>query len=423
MPTPPKQWSAPPQQRHPACWPCSTLALAAAREALAHTPELLPRLREAGVVDAGGQGVVALLEGAARYAHGEAPDAPSAALLPAAPGVPGGNTGQLAGFLTLHEDDDVGYCTNLLILPRPQETLAYALIRERLLALGESGVVIGDDGAGKIHIHTEHPGLVLEEAVRWGEFSQIRIDDMAAQVRAVTAEAQALVGAVPATPAMSTPTEAPRAGPEVVAVASGDGLVAVLRGLGATSIVSGGQTMNPSTEELLRAVEAVPGDEVILLPNNSNVILTAEQVTGLTKKRVAIVPSRSAPQGIAALTAFNFDAPLADNLAAMAAALTVVRSAEITHAVRAATIDGLSVQAGQIIGLIDGKLAWAGADMPTVLLDLLQRMDAAAAELITIYRGLDAAEAAARAMVDPWQHTIPPPHSDWWMVGSRTTTI
>jgi uncharacterized protein len=223
---------------------------------------------------------------------------------------------------------------------------------------------------------------------------------MAAQVRAVTAEAQALAGTVPATPAMSTPAAAPQTGPEVVAVAAGDGLVAVLRSLGATSIVSGGQTMNPSTEELLRAVEAAPGDEVILLPNNSNVILTAEQVTGLTKKRVAIVPSRSAPQGIAALTAFNFDAPLADNLAAMTEALTVVRSAEITHAVRAATIDGLSVQAGQIIGLIDGKLACAGDAMPTVLLDLLRRMDAAAAELITIYRGFDADEAAARAMVE-----------------------
>jgi DAK2 domain fusion protein YloV len=374
--------------------------LAAAREALAHTPELLPRLREAGVVDAGGQGVVALLEGATRYAHGEAPGVPAKVVQPVTPSAAGGVANQMADFLALHEEDEVGYCTNLLILPRPQETLAYPLIRERLLALGESGVVIGDEELVKIHIHTEHPGLVLEEAVRWGELSQIRIDNMAAQVRAVSSGVQASVGSAPAAPVASAPEQAPLAGPEVVAVASGAGLVAVLRGLGATRIVSGGQTMNPSTEELLRAVEAAPGGEVILLPNNGNVILTAEQVTGLTTKRVAIVPARSAPQGIAALTAFNFDASLDENLAAMTEALTNMHSAEVTRAVRAATIDGLSVATGQIIGLIDGKLSVAGDNMQEVLLDLLQRMDAASAELVTIYRGADTGEDSARAMVE-----------------------
>ncbi|MGN6810406.1 MAG: DAK2 domain-containing protein, partial [Thermomicrobiales bacterium] len=374
--------------------------LAAAREALAHTPELLPRLREAGVVDAGGQGVVALLEGATRYAHGEAPGVPAKVVQPVTPSAAGGVANQMAGFLALHEEDEVGYCTNLLILPRPQETLAYPLIRERVLALGESGVVIGDEELVKIHIHTEHPGLVLEEAVRWGELSQIRIDNMAAQVRAVSSGVQASVGSAPAAPVASAPEQAPLAGPEVVAVASGAGLVAVLRGLGATRIVPGGQTMNPSTEELLRAVEAAPGAEVILLPNNGNVILTAEQVTGLTTKRVAIVPSRSAPQGIAALTAFNFDASLDENLAAMTEALTNMHSAEVTRAVRAATIDGLSVETGQIIGLIDGKLSVAGDNMQEVLLDLLQRMDAASAELVTIYRGADTGEDSARAMVE-----------------------
>ena len=374
--------------------------LVAAREALAHTPELLPRLREAGVVDAGGQGVVALLEGAVRYAHGEAPAAPSETVQPATATAPSGAIHQLADFLALHEEDEVGYCTNLLILPRPQETLAYPLIRERVLALGESGVVIGDEELVKIHIHTEHPGLVLEEAVRWGELSQIRIDNMTAQVRAVSSGVQASVGSAPAAPVASAPEQAPLAGPEVVAVASGAGLVAVLRGLGATHIVSGGQTMNPSTEELLRAVEAAPGAEVILLPNNGNVILTAEQVTGLTTKRVAIVPSRSVPQGIAALTALNFDASLDENLAAMTAALTTMHSAEVTRAVRAATIDGLSVEAGQIIGLIDGKLAAAGNNTQVVLLDLLRRMDAASAELVTIYRGADTGEDLARAMVE-----------------------
>ena len=183
-------------------------------------------------------------------------------------------------------------------------------------------------------------------------------------------------------------------------MASGEGLVEVLRGLGAARIVSGGQTMNPSTEELLRAVEAAPGDEVILLPNNGNVILTAEQVKALTKKRLAVVPTRSVPQGIAALSAFNFAGGLEENVAAMEGGLAGVRTGEVTRAVRSATIDGVSVEEGQVIGLLDGKLCCSGPAVEPVLLDLLDRMGAADAELITLYRGEDVDEAAAGAMVE-----------------------
>ena len=217
-----------------------------------------------------------------------------------------------------HGEDEVGYCTNLMILPRNGQMLDFDRVRERLLALGTSGVVIGDEEIVKIHIHTEDPGAILTEAVRWGELDQIRIDNMVMQVDAVSEGVQAETGRG-AQPAASGTDVA--AGPQVVAVASGPGLVEVLRGLGATGIVSGGQTMNPSTEELLRAVEAVPGDEVILLPNNGNVILTAQQVVDLTSKRVAVVPTRSVPQGIAALSALNFDSDLDENVAEMTAAI------------------------------------------------------------------------------------------------------
>ncbi len=367
-------------------------ALAGARRALARTPELLPRLREAGVVDAGGQGIVSLLEGASLRAHGEA--------LTASTGVAvAGVAGQFAEFLDTHSAEEVGYCTNVLIEPRDGQPLDFATIRARLLALGESGVVVGDEELIKIHIHTEDPGAILTEAVRWGELGQIRIDNMTQQVETVNAGVR-----VTAAPTLAT---AEAAGPQIVAVVSGAGLMEVLRGLGAAGIVSGGQTMNPSTEELLRAVEALPGDEVILLPNNGNVILTARQVADLTSKRVVVVPTRSVPQGIAALAALNFDAPLAANVAAMTEAAEATRSAEVTHAVRSATIDGVSVADGQAIGLIDGKLVYAGETVEEVLLALLARTAAATAELITLYRGADVSEKEGRAMVESLESRYP----------------
>ncbi len=360
-------------------------ALAGARRALARTPDLLPRLREAGVVDAGGQGIVILLEGVSLRAHGEA--------LTASAGIDAaGVSGQFADFLDAHSQEEVGYCTNVMIEPRDGQPLDFATIRERLLALGESGVVVGDEELIKIHIHTEDPGAILTEAVRWGELGQIRIDNMTRQVAMVNAGARATTASAPAS---SEPL-----GPQIVAVASGAGLVEVLRGLGAAGIVSGGQTMNPSTEELLRAVEALPGDEVILLPNNGNVILTARQVADLTAKRIVVVPTRSVPQGIAALAALNFDAPLAANVAAMTEAAEAIRSAEVTHAVRSATIDGVAVADGQTIGLIDGKLVYAGDALDEVLFALLARTAADTAELITLYRGADVSEEAGRAMVE-----------------------
>lgn len=366
-------------------------ALQAARVALARTPELLPRLREAGVVDAGGQGIVTLLDGAARFLRGE--PLPDRVTGIAAPGA------AMADFLAAHEEDEVGYCTNLLLLARPGARFDYPTIRGRLLALGESGVVTGDEEVVKVHIHTEHPGVVLEEALRWGEVTEIRIDNMAAQVRDVSARR-------PATP---TPPEAATAlaGPQIVAVASGDGLIETLRGLGAAAIVTGGQTMNPSTAELLRAVEALSGDEVIILPNNENVILTAEQVAPLTAKRIAVVPSRSVPQGIAALAAVNFDVGFAANVAAMTAALANVRTGELTTAVRAVTLDGVAVRAGETIGLLDGALCCAGAEATAVLFDLLDRMGAAAAELITLYRGAGVDEAAGQRVVELVQSRYP----------------
>jgi uncharacterized protein len=345
--------------------------------------------------------VVTLLEGASHFAHGES--LADTTIMEAAGGVATRDLGKFADFMDEHGEDEVGYCTNLMILPRNGVLLEFDRVRERLLALGTSGVVIGDEEIVKIHIHTEDPGAILTEAVRWGEVDQIRIDNMAMQVEAVSEGVQAATGrAAPAANGADV-TE----GPQVVAVASGPGLVEVLRGLGATGIVSGGQTMNPSTEELLRAVEALPGDEVILLPNNGNVILTAQQVVGLTAKRVAVVPTRSVPHGIAALSALNFDNALDENVADMTEAARGIRSAEVTRAVRSATIDGVSVTDGQVIGLVDGKLVCAGESVEAILRELLERTDAASAELITLYRGEGVDEVSGQSMVESLQADYP----------------
>ncbi len=384
--------------------PVLDAALAGARNALARTPDLLPRLREAGVVDAGGQGVVTILEGVVSFAHGEALG--ETTIMTIAGGVATRDTSKFAEFMDEHGEDEVGYCTNLMILPRGGKLLDFDRVREQLLALGTSGVVIGDEEIVKIHIHTENPGAILSEAVLWGELDQIRIDNMAMQVEAVgegvQAEARPAVAPSQAAHGADTIT-----GPQIVAVASGPGLIDTLRSLGVSGIVSGGQTMNPSTEELLRAVEALPGNDVILLPNNGNVILTAQQVVGLTEKRVAVVPTRSVPQGIAALTALNFDDDLDENVAAMTEASSGIRSAEVTRAVRSATIDGVSVTDGQVIGLVDGKLVCSGESVEAILLDLLERTNAASAELITLYRGEGVDEVSGQTMVESLQAHYP----------------
>ena len=382
--------------------PVLDAALAGARNALARTPDLLPRLREAGVVDAGGQGVVTILEGVASFAHGEALGETTIMTIA---GVATRDASKFAAFMGERGEDEVGYCTNLMIVPRGGQLLDFDRVREQLLALGTSGVVIGDEELVKIHIHTENPGAILSEAVRWGELDQIRIDNMVMQVEAVGEGVQA--GTRPAASSAASHSADTITGPQIVAVASGAGLIDALRSLGVSGIVSGGQTMNPSTEELLRAVEALPGDAVILLPNNGNVILTARQVVDLTTKRVAVVPTRSVPQGIAALTALNFDRDLDENVAAMTEASRGIRSAEVTRAVRSATIDGVTVADGQVIGLVDGKLVCAGESAEAILVELLARTDAASAELITLYRGEGVDEMSGRTMVESLQARYP----------------
>lgn len=344
----------------------------AAEEALRRTPEMLDILRQAGVVDAGGSGLVILLDGLRRFSVGEMLEVPVGEVVESPVAA---SMSFLDQIELIHGGEEFGYCTNFLVTGHdiPLETF-----RAEMSALGTSAVVVGEASTVKVHLHSENPGTVLEAALGYGELHQVRIDNMSAQTRWLLDER-----AAPGTAAR------PRVGTGIgiVTVANGSGLIAALRGLGASEVVPGGPTLNPSIEDLLQAVEAVPESRVILLPNNGNIIPAARQVGRLTGKVVSVVPSRTIPQGISALSAFNFDADLERNAEEMTEALGWVRSLAVSRASRNASIDGVTVRSGEFIGLLDGDLRAAGDDPVHVVLDLLAQSDPEQAELVTIFIG------------------------------------
>lgn len=359
----------------------------AARQAVARTPELLPTLKQAGVVDAGGQGFCTILEGILHYLRGEA-------TIPLATSNQTNQSAQLdahvkKGRVTVEED--FGY--EVVFLLRGNG-LDVEKIRQMIIDMGGvSTVVAGDESMLKVHTHTPTPGKILDYGVSLGSLLDINIENLQEQSLNYAAESAAEHAqyleqdAISVIPQIST-----------VAVVSGKGFEKVFEGLNVNTIVSGGQTMNPSIEELLSAVEKAPTQQVIILPNNSNVILSAQQVVGLTQKEVYVVPCKTLPQGIAALISFNFEADFASNCQAMAQAINNVQTAEITTAIRSVQLGRVSVCEGDFIGVINGHLAVAGQNMQQVIHDTLKRMSINNYEIITLYYGEDVTEEQAEQM-------------------------
>ena len=391
-------------------------AVAGAREALERTPSLLPVLKQAGVVDAGGQGLACLLEGLLRSYRGESPVVPIPA--EAAP-VASGAAAPAA--IENVEGDHFGYCTEFLL--RAPGTDVEAL-RRRIVTLGDSALVVGDDDLIRVHVHTPNPGAVLEYACSVGTLHRIKIDNMqdqheelhtghaASMAVAATGATKpdsidsrlnghaplAVDGAPSATGSAAalgvahytnhaTHDSASEPQPAIVAVAAGDGFAELFRSVGVDVVVPGGQTMNPSTEELLRAVQSVGRSQVLLLPNNSNILMAARQVPALAGCETAIIPTRDMAQGVAAALALQPGADLETNRASMERALASVRTGEITTAVRNAHIGGLDIREGQLIGLVGGDVIIVGEDMTALAVDLLRRLEASDAELLTLYYG------------------------------------
>ncbi len=361
-------------------------AIDGAQRALDSTPELLDILRQAGVVDAGGQGIVIILQGLERYALGdtEIVEEPAPAL------GPGAGMQFLDRIPEWHGDNDYGYCTNFMVFGAD---LDFERARDDLAAMGQSAVIVGDDTMLKVHIHTECPGRVLDYATRLGSLDQIKIDNMAMQTETLASQRAAAIA--------SRETAAPEpfhGSTAVVAVASGNGLARALRDMGATTIVRGGQTMNPSTEDLLKAVDGAPVDQVILLPNDKNVILAANQVVSLTGRAVRVIPTTSVPQGLAALGSFNCAEPLDGNVQAMTGAASAAKSLALARAVRDVDLNGLRIANGQVIGLIDDDVVAAGDDLASVVARLFASANLENPEVVTAFAGLDATDADVQAL-------------------------
>jgi DAK2 domain fusion protein YloV len=356
-----------------------TKACAVAKEAVEATPSMLPVLKQAGVVDAGGQGLYIILEGARRVLAGEPIIAET---LPVA-GVNGAVGGAVVisrEFLAAAEHELYGYCTQLLITGEGLDTEA---IRSKVMAMARSVVVVGDGEAVKVHGHTEDPGAVLSFAASMGQLSQISVANMDDQRRGFSAMHRSKQQAAKAI--------------ALVAVASGDGLRRLFESLGADVVVDGGDTMNPSVRQLLEAIESCPPQRVIVLPNNKNIVPTAVQATGMVKKSARTVASTTIPQGIAAALNYSQEKEFAACVSDMQAALGTVKTVRVTEATRSVAINGLDVKKGQAIGLVEDEVVVTGEEPGAVLRAALQKTGLDAGQLVTLYWGEGLDEAAARS--------------------------
>jgi DAK2 domain fusion protein YloV len=361
-------------------------AAAGARDAVLKTPSQLQILREAGVVDAGGFGLQIILEGMLKTVEESA--FATAATLATTTTTTSTKAPPSQIALDLPEGG-WGYCTEFLI---EGNGLDLDVIRNQIEALGNSVLVVGEPELVKVHVHTDDPSRVITLAGGHGKLLKLNVGDMSTQHRRIIDGA-----AKPPRPN----------GAGVVAVVAGSGLVEIFRGLGVDAIVEGGQSMNPSTQDMLVAIESLPYQEVILLPNNRNVVLAAKQVTGLTQKKVHIVETHSVPEGVAAVVAFRPDRTGAENVAKMKAEAERVQTIEVTHAVRDTRSNGLKVKKGDVIGLINEKLEFAGGDYADVVKRALGKLGPDSYELVTVYRGEGASDDELASLQSSIQSSFP----------------
>ena len=342
--------------------------IAAGWKSVENTPSLLRVLADAGVVDAGGYGLVVLIEGAT---NGRGDWATPIATRIARPAL---SQGSLYAEGAPEEESEFTYCTSFLL---SGDALEQVGLEELFGPLGDSLLVVGDERQMKVHVHTDDPGHVLSLASARGTLHEIEIDNMKEQTAARTARL-----------ARAAASDAADAGlTQVVAVVAGEGNKAVFRSLGVQSIVDGGQSMNPSAQDLIRAVEQAGAPSVVILPNNSNVIMTAEQTLGLTGRQVYVVPTRSIQAGISAAVAYEKRLNGEENARVMGAAVENVLAAEVTRAVRDSQADGVQIKAGDFIGLLDDHVVVASARIETVLDDLLDRLLSGGREMLTVLVG------------------------------------
>ncbi len=389
-------------------------ALTRARQSLDRTPELLPILKQAGVVDSGGQGLVYILEGMYRWATGEMSEAELESGAAAGAGGGHGHGGtSLAQSLVAPEDGNIDdhYDVQFILMGSGFNVNE---IREKIDAMGDSTVVVGDETTVKVHVHVDDPGVPISYGVSLGEITDVVIENMQMQMDdiimrgGVLEDASAAQIGIAAQAAQAKEVIVEPGQIAIVTVAPGEGLANVFNNLGAAAVVAGGQTNNPSTEEIYDALDALPTDKIILLPNNKNIILACEAARDLSVKQVVVVPTRTVPQGTSAMLAFNPDGDFDAVVAEMNALADEVTTGQVTVATRSVELDGVAVEEGNIIGLIDGKLRTAGDSIVRVLLELLSKIeDIEDREIMTLYYGEETTPDEAAALVGDIEEHYP----------------
>ncbi len=353
-------------------------------EALAQTPELLPVLKKAGVVDAGGMGLLCVYRGFLSVARGEELDE-SAAEVSAAPKADEDVFGDNSDIINLDLGEiEFAYCTEFFVINLKKSTTLADIdrMKEKLMQIGDCVICIGDLDLVKVHVHTNTPGVALQYAVELGELDRVKIENMLEQNRAMRAK-----------------REAEKKEMGMLAICTGEGIAAIFKDLLVDGIIEGGQTMNPSANDIAAAVQKINAEHVFVFPNNKNIILAAEQAKALvTGRTIHVIPTKNIPQGFAAVLAFNSEASAEENKTDMIHALDNVRAGQVTRAVRSTNINDFHLHEGDIIGLDDKKILAKGDNVDDTVLTLLTKLKDNSHEIITLYYGEDVAEEEAEAL-------------------------
>lgn len=372
-----------------------------AEEVLAQTPELLPVLKEAGVVDSGGQGLMEVLHGAYDAFLGKEIDYTS---IEAGQGTKMVKPGQQA-----QTDIKFGYCTEFIIMTEKEFTEADEThLKGYLESIGDSIVCVADDDVVKIHVHTNDPGLAIQKALTYGQLSRIKIDNMREEHQEKLIRDAEKVAAQQAQEAAASKKSAPRKPVGFIAVSIGDGMNDIFRELGVDYIIEGGQTMNPSTDDMLTAIDEVNADHIFILPNNKNIILAANQAQSLTKdKDIIVIPTKTVPQGITAVISFMPEADVDTNMEAMQEAIKNVKTGQVTYAVRDTHIDDKEIHEGDIMGIGDAGILSVGQSVEDTAKDMLAQLVDEDSELISLYYGQDVLPEDAEKFAQTLEDTYP----------------
>ena len=365
-------------------------------DTLKRTPDMLPVLKQAGVVDSGGEGLMTFVRGALAALQGKEVDLDISGVdAKASPAITTGSSEDAA-------DIKFGYCTEFIIMLERGEDVVESQLKEYLQKIGDCVVVVADDDIVKVHVHTNDPGLAIQKALTYGSLTSMKIDNMREEHQEkVIRDAQKV-----AESASAPKKEEPRKENGFIAVAAGDGLADIFRDLGVDYVIEGGQTMNPSTDDVLSAIEQVNAENIFVLPNNGNIILAANQAKNLTEdKEVYVVPSKNIPQGIAAMISFVSGRSAAENAESMEEEMQLIKSGQVTYAVRDTNMDGKDIKQGDFMGLTDKTIVSVGSDLQGTAKELIESLLDEDSELVSLYYGSDATKEQAEQLAEDIENT------------------